>query len=334
MISPIKHLFIIGNGFDIEHHYKTKYDNFRIYLIEKFSITDDNQYPVPESTMMPDGDEVYDEEDIANYIVRIIDECDGEDWRNLEAYLGSNAISAMIEDLDYIEPEEESEKVFRNVFYNNEDLSKNMKDIFPYIKKYFCEWIMEYYSEFTYGIEGDSPLSRDRKEYIYNVLKDGDGFINLNYTLTLEKLYDLDESKICHIHGIVGDDNDYIFFGHGEDDLVEESLRSFGAEWNLSELKQALRKDTGKAMQLHGDFLNQIGKDLQDIHTFGYSFSDVDFCYLEEIARRVGSKGLKLYINKFDDAKRREDTDEGHFLKKQLEKAEELGFVIEVDDRW
>ena len=51
-------LFIIGNGFDISHGMKTKYSDFRNYLIKKYSIKQadlESSYGlIPESITFPD----------------------------------------------------------------------------------------------------------------------------------------------------------------------------------------------------------------------------------------------------------------------------------------
>ncbi len=344
---PIKHLFIIGNGFDLAHGYPTSYNNFRDYLMERFPGSNEYDELVPESTTMPDGDEVYVDEDIAGYISRILDACGGDDWNNLETYLGSPVIEELENDLDFIDPEDmvsdshRAEKEFRHAVYNNEDRSLHMKRIFPKVKELFCDWIMDYYSRFDYGLNNmiakRSANSTDLKKDIAAVLKEGDGFINFNYTYTLERVYKIKEDLVCHIHGKVGDANEDIYLGHGEEDSVFESLQTMGAESNLSELKYALYKNTDEAWDKHLDYLCRIGDELVDIHSFGFSFSDVDLKYIKRIAEMIGSdkiKGITWYINRYTDIQRHNGSIDGNKLAEQISKVEDMGFKMAVDNRW
>ena len=102
--------------------------------------------------MMPDGDEKYNEDEIAGYISQILDNCGGGDWGNLESYLGTPVIEILEDDLDLLDLDEESDQNLYHAAYNNEDRSSHMLSTFPRVKDFFCDWIMDYYSEFKYGI--------------------------------------------------------------------------------------------------------------------------------------------------------------------------------------
>ena len=334
--SSIHHLFIIGNGFDLAHGYPTSYNNFRDYLSKRFPGSDEYYDLVPESTTMPDGDEEYDEEDIAGYISKILDDCTRGNWGNLEAYLGTPVLNSLAGDLDLLDPDDDSEKNLRHAYYNNEDRSEHMKTVFPKVKEFFCDWIMDYYSNFTYGLNKFSPTSKsiDWKSEIDTVLRDGDGFLNLNYTETLEKVYGINEDVVCHVHGKVGDENDDIFLGHGEEDSVVEAFEIMGAESNLGTLKRSLYKDTAEAYGRHQEFFDRIRDDLVDIHSYGFSFSEVDLYYVKRIAEKVDATKVTWYINKYTDIERNDKSMSGRKLNEQIKKIEALGFKIMVDKRW
>ena len=190
MKNKFNHLFVIGNGFDLNHNYKTSYNDFRKYLISRFQGADEYDGFIPESIPLPDGGEQYDEDEIAGYISRILDDCTGGDWCDLETYLGSPMIDRLTYDLDSFDPEDESEKAYRQTFNINEERSLNMMSTLPRVKKYFCDWIMEYYSGFTYGFSKlfSNVGSIDVKNDVAEVLKTGDCFLNFNYTLTLDTI--------------------------------------------------------------------------------------------------------------------------------------------------
>lgn len=336
--NNINHLFIIGNGFDIEHKYPTEYKNFRNYLIKHFSVSGEYDDLVPSSIELPDGGKEYDMSDTAEFIVNILDKCSGEDWSDLESSLGDDSIDCLAEDLFNVDIEQSDNDMWHVVF-NNEDLSMDMKESFVKVIGLFRKWVVEYYDGFKYGlnksfIKGDNEKSIDCKGYILDVLESGDGFLSFNYTLTLEKVYGLDSKQICHIHGKIGDDMDNLLFGHGEKNDIEESFATLGAEANLNELKDLLRKDTEGAYLRNTDFFNRIGSELKDIHSFGYSFSDVDMYYVERIAERVVPSKITWYINKHDSDLIKGGSVKGKKLDNQIRKVKELGFVVKTDDRW
>ena len=240
-------LFVIGNGFDKKlHHLPTAYSDFRDYLVDKYPGCEEYDELIPESILMPDGSEKYDIDDVAGYISRILDDCDGGAWWNLESYTDKH------------------------------------------------------------------------NDIVASVLSEGDAFLNFNYTQTLETVYGI--SDVCHIHGVVGDPDEDIFFGHGDMEDFPESMASFGADWNLNQLKRDLRKDTTAALQRHWDFFEGL-HDVKSIYSFGFSFSPVDMVYIEEIARRA--KGATWYLNQYAD----KCTDSRSIL-------EGLGFKVEVEGRW
>ena len=317
----MKHLFIIGNAFDsILHCLPTEYTDFRSFIISRYPRAEEYMYTVPETIIMPDGDEVLDMEDAARYIVHVIDECDAVKWTSLEKYLGCSIFDIFHSDLESVDFYD-SDKEVKHAIYNNEELSHDIRLTFKYIKRLFFEWVDEELKTIC--------LSDVWKEDVYDVLREGDGFLTFNYTKTLEEGYGINSEKICHIHGKVGDEYEQIFFGHGEmieyeDDRENPVLwaDSLGADSNLIELKMELLKDTNKALENNIDFFEDMSE-VESIHSFGFGFGEVDMVYIEEIANRVNLGNVKWYINKYD----RDYTNIPGKLK-------ELGFQVEVDTRW
>ena len=81
-------LFIIGNGFDLAHDIKSSYDNFRQYLEDKYPNMNRNIHSVPEATLMPDGGEVFDDDEVVGFLINVISNIKGNDWRDFETALG------------------------------------------------------------------------------------------------------------------------------------------------------------------------------------------------------------------------------------------------------
>ena len=331
---PISHLFLIGNGFDLEHGYPTSYRHFREYLIKRFPGAGEYDGIVPSSTLMPDGDEQYDMDEVAGFVTRILDECAGDGWGDLESSLGNDAIRGLMDDLFEVNLEQ-SDRDSWHAVYNNEDISTDMNQTFRSVIDFFREWITDYYGGFKYGFNKlMKGRSIDYKDYIAGVLEEADAFLSFNYTETLEKVYGIEDDKICHIHGKVGDDPERLLVGHGEVEEIHESLQTMGADFNLNELKRILRKDTEDAFGRNIGFFDRIGRGLESVHTYGFSFSDVDMYYVKKIAERTDPSQITWYINKFDDGKRNGTGPENNKFKKQLDKVAAMGFNIVVEKRW
>ena len=78
-----------------------------------------------------------------------------------------------------------------------------MKDIFLCVKKFFCDWIMDYYKDFNQGLGKPISVGKsiDWKQSIADVLKEGDGFLNYNYTMILVNVYGIDAERI-HVYSV------------------------------------------------------------------------------------------------------------------------------------
>ncbi len=310
----MKHLFIIGNGFDCyEHNLPTKYADFRSYILSRYPGADEYNDLIPECITMPDGDEVLNMEEVAGYITRVIDTCGGDTWNELEYYLGESLFDSLHEDLDEV-PWDGPDKETMHAIYNNEDRSSSMKLVFIYIKDLFCDWVKDELSKLDFIVI--------KKDNISSILSKGDGFLNFNYTETLEVVYGIPDDKICHIHGKVGDAPEKILFGHGDEDDVQEWADSLGADLNFSELKRELKKDTMTALGEYIDFFKKMDE-LETIHSFGFGFADVDMFYIETIAEIVDPNGVIWFLSSFD----RNNAE-------KKEKLENLGFHVAVDGRW
>lgn len=76
-------------------------------------------------------------------------------------------------------------------------------------------------------------------------------------------------------------------------------VREMGAEDNLSDLKEFLRKDTEEAIARHADFFDQLGS-VTKIYSYGFSFSDADRIYLHAIEEHINPKQTMWYLNDYD----------------------------------
>lgn len=161
----MKRLFIIGNGFDRAHALPTSYWDFRKYIMTRYPDAE-SYYFIPESTLMPKGNEEYDEEEVAGYIVNIIDSCRDGWWSELEAYLGDDVYEAFLEDLPSVNIDDED--CFHDV-YTNEDLSEHILNTFVGInEKQVCHIhgsVESLPNEIIMGHGNDEPVT----EHSYSI---------------------------------------------------------------------------------------------------------------------------------------------------------------------
>jgi len=293
-------LFIIGNGFDIAHGMKTKYSDFKRFLEQNYpNAVPDYNLPamVPEPYETKDGGEEYDENVKVEAIIRILDTTEGGDWRDVETSLGMLDYSEFLDNYnDYLDDEGDiDEKAFRDEFYNNGDNARYLCGALASIPHYFSLW-------------ANKIRIRHKKLQAFSdmINKYEDLFLNFNYTLTLEKLYGA--KNVCHIHGQKGDEE--LYFGHGNDrDKTDDyQIKWFGAEGELISLESCLRKNTFEAYSVHKDFFKKI-KDVDEVYTFGFSYSPVDEFYINIICKVLKGKNASWFMNDFDNmAKRKEFT--------------------------
>src|SRR5574344_2187135 len=273
-------LFIIGNGFDIAHGMKTKYSDFRNFLIKTYldgHYDEENFANIPQWFQLPDGDIEYSKEDVVNTTIRILDQAEGDLWKNIETSLGVLDFDEYFDDYDI--NDKNIDYSLKETYNNNEDNANNLCGALEKIPLYFQDWVA--------NINPAKVINKDFQELIDS---NNDLFLTFNYTNTLEKIYNA--KNVCHIHGDVKNN---IYFGHGntKDKTNEYEIKYFGAERELINLQNELLKDVNSAYNNHLDFFNKlktISNSTQiNIYSFGFSFSSVDSFYLKKICELIDS---------------------------------------------
>lgn len=282
----MKKLFIIGNGFDIAHGLPTRYSDFQDYLMENYPEASDEYLSVPESIIMPDGSEKYNDDEVVGFLLKIITEAEatGEKWSDLENTLGLLDFDECFDDWDYEEDENEWHEVCRN-----EQISGDISGSVRMIKEYFKDWI-----------ETIDLSNAEINQNFYNLIDhNNDLFLTFNYTETLEYIYGA--KNVYHIHGRQGED---LVLGHGNhmDYYDEHMTRNIGSENYLSELQATLKKDTEVVINKNKS-LFKILSEVEQIYSYGFSFSDVDMVYIKEICNASQTNNITWYIHDYDSEK-------------------------------
>lgn len=312
-------LYIIGNGFDCYgHNMPTRYADFRQYLVSRFPDYQRNYGGTLEFSIQNDGAEAYDMNEVVGAIIRTIDECSKPGWSDLEKCLGGDFVYAIAYENEWAfeEPQfddDDDNSIFHSV-YENEDISNAIVGAYEMLMELFADWVHHKLGKIDYH---RVPRLRKKPSFKNSL------FLNFNYTRTLEQVYGINPVDVCHIHGDVYDGTEDIYFGHGNDEEFEEFNQYIGITDAFSNLKRSLRKNTLKALRNNEDFFARLSK-VNKIYSYGFSFSDVDMPYIEEIANRIVPSKTRWYLNKYDI--------ENH--KNYIEMIEKLGFKLRKCKRW
>lgn len=146
-------------------------------------------------------------------------------------------------------------------------------------------------------------------ERITDVFSNDDLYLVFNYTDTLEKLYQIDSKRICHIHGYVRNPNDTLIMGHDSIKHMEYAERKLMQartvfadcvasvyECELEYLK-ATHKQVNTIIQLHKDFI-QNAELADEIHVIGCSLSKADRPYFDRPIGNGQRKWVFYYYEK------------------------------------
>lgn len=282
-MNNITKLFIIGNGFDRGHNLPTGYDDFYKWLKIQCVNYNDESYDVPYSTVMPDGDIKYDIDDMISFICKIINNATEKDWNSFEEALGKLDFSDYFNEVDW-----DDEKPMHAV-YNNEDITSNILNLFEKLPDFFAKWIS------NINISTISTIP----EYIELFSNGNSKFLTFNYTRVLEDTYSINTRDICHIHGEVNDP-EHIVLGHGDKNNIIDDFpfSNMGVESNLSQLHEQMRKDTAKALNINRSFFSTLSG-VNEIYSFGFSFSEVDLVYIEAICNSMDTRNIIWFLDNY-----------------------------------
>lgn len=122
-------------------------------------------------------------------------------------------------------------------------------------------------------------------------------------------------------------ENEWAFVEPQFDDDDDEEFEGFdeyiGITYAFSSLKRLLWKDTRTAIKHSKGFFDRLSK-VNKIYSYGFSFSEVDMPYIEEIAKIVVPRQTRWYFNQYDMENNKE----------YIEMVKKLGFKVRKCKRW
>ena len=261
-------LIVIGNGFDVAHKVKSKYEDFRKWLIEhghEFLVNSINAY-------FPDIED------------------DKDNWGDIETAMGFYDEKSILsecrphEEIDYDHPTQSTARVTDSV----ETFFKPHMDEF---RDLFVEWVN--------GLEIDEVkpnlhLPRNAK------------YLSFNYTETLEHCYGIDPERVVHIHGSRLPKGGEYVFGHfkkrspGDVYSDEESLTfELEAHENVVRWMNDWYKPTEDYIMEHRDLFWHL-EDVKMVIFVGKTINKVDEDYFCEIQDHI-PKDAKVYMSYHED---------------------------------
>ena len=281
-------LFIIGNGFDLAHNLKTSYWDFRCYL-EKHAETFLTEleklyghYPYdPDEDHIPIDKQKLAEERHNDILYNTL-------WRSFESSLGEPVESEFDAICDTaIDQMEELESGPIGIEDTLNDFFENQFGFVVDLQNYLLKWAEQ--------IElNKAVIKKD------DIINGTDLFLTFNYTATLEYVYGIDPSSICHIHGGVSPycDIDPII-GHGNTNSIQQwkKLKSENdAAFDeggaskcaaIANFYKRTLKDTKMVLTVNHDFFNRING-IEEVIVIGHSMGEVDLPYFRKVVNVVG----------------------------------------------
>lgn len=291
----MKHLYIIGNGFDLHHHIPSSYNDFKEWL-------EDN-----------DIDTLY-------KVENILETNEPKWWNEFETNLGKPfAVKLYAESVAFEnQPDYASDNYRdRDLYVAEYEVERELGGLINDLKSDFQEWASRLSA-------GDIGLAI-KLETMDSV------FLTFNYSLTLEKLYGIPADRVKHIHGnaldkesiVVGHGRDYSSYRYDlednmpepSDDLptekyeqwFEDATNRYSDDYPTSQAKDAaasamkiIRKNVPEIIVKNKEFfqsLNNIAK----IHIYGFSFAEVDLPYLIEVTKNVNMKRIEMEVSYYSD---------------------------------
>lgn len=304
-------LFIIGNGFDLQHGLETSFLDFAVFLYKTYTQPSEmlkaNQFFAKLDSILQNAPYIFDlrhkrdkdniemreieDSDAALFLLMVISECTSEDtpihnWANLEKSLGNIDYTYLFEKYGPYETGNDGDREMSEVVHFNQAYTESWIKAFEQLNKYYTEWILEFSQEYK------SSTKQNIFEALFAFEKNV--FINFNYTYTLEEIYNQHDDDVLHIHGDAKHPNS-IIWGHGsknryeDPDYYDDSY--IGAQENLREITNS----TKKPLQLTK--LEKLSLDnVKKVISYGFSFGDVDMPYIERLLQNSNVKNAEWHI--------------------------------------
>lgn len=272
----VRNLYLIGNGFDIHHGIKCRYSDFQKWVSENNPI-------------------------LENRLFQVYDFHIGDLWSSLEANLGNITPEAILDNSVYspmimILTDISGEPIALSMDDYSEHVSEigyTLERLYNDLQTEFGKWILQ--------LGCANPTQR----VIVN--KDDSTFISFNYTQTLEDIYGVSPSRILYIHGCAAR-ADNLIFGHNKTSV--DLLNTWGDQYSEEDIESlVMAADEMKVLYKNVDFVIenntqfwQTVKNIEKIHVWGLSLSEVDIPYIKHISSLISHNNVHWEFSWFSES--------------------------------
>lgn len=257
-----RQLFIIGNGFDLHHKIPSSYRDFGYFIQKKYPDT----FQLIEDYLAVD-------DDFWNYFEERLAGLDYDSIINhAENFLASYSADAW-RDSYHHDFEYEIEQIVEGLSHD--------------LRVRFVEWIK--------GLP--IPETNNVASKVRCIVPDS-LFLNFNYTPTLQKLYNIPDKNVLHIHGKSSDPISHVILGHGWRPTEADKLSRFVDEETDPRVSAGYRlidryfkntfKPTNVLISKNRWFFEGL-TNVSHVWVLGHSLADVDAAYIEEILKHISS---------------------------------------------
>ena len=262
-------LYIMGNGFDLDHNLKTRYWDFRQWLLE------------------------HNYDDFVREMEMIFPKINDNKlllWKDFEAAL------------EKADPIKIHQLFFQGVddgWYNSKTqhvVIDRIKPRLDRIPELLRDWLTDT-TKAIYDMDEKYDLSRDSL------------YLSFNYTMLLEKVYSIPSNRILHIHNSIEDENPLVTgHKHTYNEDIEHSNVNIEKSMLLiSQGLNQLKKPVDDIIEKESDFFTSLN-DITNIITFGFSLSPIDLKYFKEVIMNVHDNAHWYFVCYNDKAKKKYET--------------------------
>ncbi len=267
-------LYIIGNGFDLHHGIPSGYREFGAFLKK----TDESTYKIIERYFNPDDDF----------------------WWEFENRLADLDADSLIDDASTFlvgyGAEDWSDSYHHDYQY---EINRVVSAVSSTTRQHFANWIRQL----------RIPTPTTYSKMLLPIDKQA-GFLNFNYTPTLQRLYKIPDNQILHIHGMSDNEASDIILGHGwepeenqnpyrfEVDPENADTRVIEGQSLIDKYFRSTFKPTEEIITNNQNFFSSLA-DVDTIFIMGHSLSSVDHAYFYEVKRHLSTHPVKWNVSYF-----------------------------------
>lgn len=312
MEIEVKKLLVIGNGFDIAHDLKTKYSDFKDYILNRGydMVGYNDQIGIQLGIVLYKFEELCQPNEFWNDFESQTEKLIYEVHQNKKLSIFGEKYSANLPLEEWPNLRERlTETIQSNIgespisLQGHKLIEKLANEIFNSAATVEYGWIPCMYQTFQDWV---TTIDTQEKDKIFKIDKD-DHAISFNYTDTLEKLYRL--NSVLHIHGSVERIDD-IVLGFNSKKLDDDfpGLNAMHTD-DFKEEQKAMKQQGSKSHEASSFYRGNIGRfykpvhqlkkqikpyvdklDIDEIVFIGHSYSSIDWPYFKELTATLNNK--------------------------------------------